>query len=210
MSNFNKGFFGSYFQIYKSEINNINQDPTQIITEINKNQHYKHYKNNRLGEKPNTYYNNQNNGTYTGITYNATNNTSSQTFTPKTICSYYNYPIPTSSNAPTVAILSFGGTYYINTLTSYIKANSTVPSATLGSSWKPNITLVQINGAPLVPDVGGADIENMLDLSMILGCNPYTKIRFYMVTNTNTGFVNFLKQFVIDVKFADPIIPPTF
>ena len=124
---------------------------------------------------------------------------SSNVYQTRSISKYYNFPVPNSSIAPTVAIVSFGGTFYTNLITSYVKAYSN-GSVNLPSNYTPNITPVLVGVTSLTPSYLNMDVENMLDICHILGVNPYAKIRFYSASNTFGGFINVLAQIENDVS----------
>jgi len=135
-------------------------------------------------------------------------------YTPNTICAKYNFPkngkiddvelgIGTDENindfykknSSTIAIISYDGTFYRDLLDPYIRQYSYIP---VGDDYEPDIEVIKIGIDELSP--GDGDIENMIDLCLILGCNPYAKIRFYAIENTTVGVKKVLERLIDDIN----------
>lgn len=109
---------------------------------------------------------------------------------PDQLAKIYGFPAGFDGSGKTVAVIELGGGYTQADLNTYFHAR--------GQSVKPAI-FKSVDGAANTPDgPSGADGEVMLDLEVIGGVAPGVQLVIYMAPNSDSGFVNAIKQAVAD------------
>ncbi len=110
------------------------------------------------------------------------------------LAKYYNFPTQ-NGTAPTIAIISLGGTYLTNDLNYYwrtIEGLTTLPTVTYvnvdGTTNRPNQTIVSGDGSD----------ENTLDIEIAGATCPGAKIVVYFGQNTFQGFYNAINAAIND------------
>jgi kumamolisin len=115
---------------------------------------------------------------------------------------FYNFP-PQQATAPTIAIISLGGTYLTSDLTHYWTVNC-------GLSTYPVVTYVNVNGTTNAPNQtivdGDASDENTLDIEIAGALCPTSKIVVYFGVNSFQGFYNAIATAVFDTVNNPKII----
>jgi kumamolisin len=104
--------------------------------------------------------------------------------TAKVVAQYYNFPeAPTS--APTIAIISLGGSYRMADLTAYWQAQ--------GIPGSPQVNHVSVGGATNSPEqpfvTGDGSEENTLDIEIASSICPSAPIVVYFGENSYAGFL---------------------
>jgi kumamolisin len=107
----------------------------------------------------------------------------SVSYTPVQLGEIYRFPASTDGSGQTIAIIELGGGYGQADLDTYF-AGLGIPS--------PDISAVGVDGAVNEPgkDPSGADGEVLLDIEIIGGLSPASKILVYFAPNTDAGFLD--------------------
>ncbi len=107
---------------------------------------------------------------------------------------YYNYPTQ-QGTAPTIAIISLGGTYLTSDLVTYW-------STIQGLLTYPVVTYVNVDGTRNAPNQtpvsGDGSDENTLDIQISGSLCPRSKIVVYFGQNTLQGFYNAISRAIYD------------
>ena len=114
--------------------------------------------------------------------------------TAVSMASYYNYP-PQQGIAPTIGIISLGGTYLTADLTKYWALQGITRALPItvtvdGASNAPN--------QPITPSNNNASIENTLDIELASSMCVGAKIVVYFAPNTLQGFYDAIARAVYD------------
>lgn len=111
-------------------------------------------------------------------------------YTPKQLAAYYGFPANFNGAGKNVAVIELGGGFTQKYLDTYFKG--------LGLSVKP-VTVHLIAGATNTPDgPDGADGEVSLNLCVIGGMAPGAQMHCYFAPNTDAGFLDAIKQAIVD------------
>lgn len=108
----------------------------------------------------------------------------------KVLGQYYNFPVQqNSTNAPVICIISLGGTYNVNDLNAYWRANGFS-----AASFKAP-TFQNVDGTKNAPNIKkqsttDGSIENTLDIEIIMTLCPTANIRVFFGQNSTNGFYN--------------------
>jgi kumamolisin len=122
--------------------------------------------------------------------------------TASSLARYYQFP-PQQGTAPTIGIISLGGTYKTQDLLYYW-------GQVLGYKVHPIVTSVGVGGAPnkadqVIVEGDGSD-ENTLDIEIAGGVCPQAKIVVYFGRNTTRGFYDTIHAAVNDKVYHPSII----
>jgi kumamolisin len=122
--------------------------------------------------------------------------------TASVLSRYYNFP-PQNGTAPTIAIISLGGTFLTSDLQYYWQT-------VLGLSKYPTVKYVDVGGVTNAPNktitTGDGSEENTLDLEIAGGICPKGKLVIYWGPNTTTGFYNTIQRAIYDTVNKPAII----
>lgn len=111
-------------------------------------------------------------------------------YTPRQVAQAYNFPPNTGKNQ-TIALIELGGGYTNTDLNAYWKLLGLNPVIT---------TAVSVDGAQNAPtgDPNGPDGEVALDIEVVGGVAPGTKIAVYFAPNTDAGFLDAINAAIHD------------
>jgi len=111
----------------------------------------------------------------------------SVSYTPPQLGQIYRFPANTDGTGQTVAIIELGGGYDQRDLDTYFSRLG-LPS--------PSVSAVGVDGATNAPgrDPQGADGEVMLDIEVVGGLAPASRIVVYFAPNTDAGFLDAVAQ----------------
>jgi kumamolisin len=111
----------------------------------------------------------------------------SVSYTPPQLGQIYRFPPNTDGAGQTIAIIELGGGYDQRDLDTYFSRLG-LPS--------PSVSAVGVDGATNAPDRDpqGADGEVMLDIEVIGGLAPASRIVVYFAPNTDAGFLDAVAQ----------------
>ena len=130
------------------------------------------------------------------------NRATSQGNTTTTMAQYYKFPIQFGV-APTIGIISLGGTYLTADLTAYWKT-------TLGLPQIPSVSYVDVDGVKNAPNQaiksGDGSDENTLDLEIAGGICPGAKLVIYFGPNTEKGFYDTFNYAIHDTIHKPKLI----
>lgn len=105
------------------------------------------------------------------------------------IAKMYNWP-DADGTGQTIAFIELGGGYSMKDLQTYATRYNLPPI---------DITAVEIGAAKNNPaDPSGASDEVLLDIQTTYGVVPKSNLRVYFAENTDTGFINAIKQAIAD------------
>jgi kumamolisin len=112
-----------------------------------------------------------------GFSYSST----STSYTPPQVKARYHLTDGATGAGHTVGIIELGGSFYQSDYDAAMHAYG-VPSQTVTVKGKPS------------PDIGGADVEVMLDCCVIGGIAPKARQIVYFAENTDAGFIGAVEQ----------------
>ncbi len=119
-------------------------------------------------------------------------------FTPPQIARLYDFPTDVDGTGECVALIELGGGYNDQDLTTYFQQ--------LGIA-KPQVLSVSVDGGTNSPgDPKGADGEVALDIEVVGGVAPGTRIAVYFAPNTDQGFLDAITQAVHDTTNNPSVI----
>jgi kumamolisin len=122
--------------------------------------------------------------------------------TPAVVGQHYSFPAQ-QGTAPTIGIISLGGTYLTSDLTHYWQS-------VMGLSHYPTVSCVQVDRASsaanqTIRSNDGSD-ENTLDAEIAGGICPGAQIVFYFGPNTNQGFYDAIATAIHDTVHSPKVL----
>lgn len=120
-------------------------------------------------------------------------------FSPRDIASYYNFPVQFDGSGQSVAIIELGGGFRRRDLTAYFRQ--------LGLK-APKVTAVSIDQGHNSPvgQVNSADGEVMLDIEVVGAVAPGANLVVYFAPNTDRGFLDAISQAIHDTRRKPSIV----
>jgi kumamolisin len=119
-------------------------------------------------------------------------------YTPPQLAQLYDFPTGVDGTGECVALIELGGGYNEQDLTTFFQQ--------LGIA-KPQVISVGVDGGKNSPgDPNGADGEVALDIEVVGGVAPGTRIAVYFAPNTDRGFIDAITQAVHDTTNNPSVI----
>ncbi|HTU50970.1 MAG TPA: S53 family peptidase [Acidobacteriaceae bacterium] len=121
-----------------------------------------------------------------------------QSYLPRQVAEFYNFPTDVDGSGETIAILELGGGFTTADIQQYFQNQNITP---------PQVIAVSVDGGTNSPtNPSGADSEVMLDIEVAGSVAPAARIAVYFTPNTDQGFIDALTTAIHDTANHPSVI----